>query len=718
MRAIRIQAENLKNLPAIDLMIEPRTMLAGPNGSGKTALIQALTLAVLGYEPSLGKQILQVRTQLARGIDPVEAGLVFDTGFAIRRSIGGSKQTRVAPPKGERTEREMEERIKKELGGFILSLDVRELLDLTPEKRREYVFNLLPRERAQLTEERFREAMGYADQHMAIQRAIDRLWIDHVLAGETAVEGLASAIDHANAKRLEAEQVRRQKEHHRDELTKDLENAEKEAAGDAYDPEKVEALQRELEAAEADLAALTARNSTARERHQRAVADWHAKVAAERRVRNIAAAKLEAEAELARLREQLAALPEPPDDSALKETYTAALKVQKTALEAEAEQSDVVSAAREAVASERAMLSANEARLRELEGAECCPTCGGTADLDAFRDRLRSEIEKRKRAEALAIKALQTEEDRLATLRGDREKADAAVTDARDAYNEAARARQHRGVVADSIERQERALARFGPEHEEATVALRALEGVQEPTHEPGLEDSTPLTTRIHELKASIREEQARAVQGAAPETIRKQIDDAEAALAKAQAKERALKDLHKKLQELRGRVIQGMLAPVEDAARAILRQVDPEKEFRFQYDREGREVLDFGFEKDGVFRSFAAASNGESVILVTVLLAALLDDLSPPWKVLVIDNAEAIDDDPRTQSRRRFMEALTAMGDRWDNVLMAACGRSALDPVDGWKVVDVATLTGAVDTDDWAQHEEEFADEMEGAIA
>ena len=692
-RLLRIQASGLKNHENLDLEIGHCTMLAGPNGAGKSGILSALKLSALGYDPELNdKRLLAVRTQLAAGTANVETGVVFDDGFAVARSFGASLVTRVAPPKREKTNAEMQHRINSEIGDFVLAMDIRELTGLTPEKRREYAFGLLPRDRAKLTEEQFQKSLSFADQPPPLQRAIHKLWLDHVLAKESAVEGLASAIDHANAKYLEAVQDKRSKEHHLDELRTDLENAELSAVSGSYDPAVIERLQGDIEAAEAELSEIRITIRTAEESHRQAEKEYERILAEVSRYNILVARQNEGDVYLQSQREQLAALGEDVDDAALTEAVDKALEIVRLALEAEREQVDARDASQALLAEHKAELAGEQAALRRVEGADFCPTCGSAASLDEFRKQTREAIRRLERAVGAATAALEKEEAALGELRRAREEADTRVSEARQDLNNVERARAHRVNVKASIERAEASLRQIAAD-------LATIGSVETPVQpqRPAVPDVAPLQTKIEALRAAVRAENAKAVSGSAPETIRQQIVDAEAEVRKAEARAEALKDLHKRLQVLRGEVIRGMLAPVERTAREILHQIDPSKEFQFQYDREGREVLDFGFEKDGVYRTLAAASNGESAILVSVLLAALLADLKPKWRCLILDNAEAIDDDPRTNNRRKFMEALAKISDRFDNILLAACGASALEEVPGWVVIDVAEVTGSL---------------------
>lgn len=62
---VRVVASGFK-VPALDVRLDKRTVLWGPNGTGKTAVLDAIRVAILGYVPALGKRLQDVAA-LIRG---------------------------------------------------------------------------------------------------------------------------------------------------------------------------------------------------------------------------------------------------------------------------------------------------------------------------------------------------------------------------------------------------------------------------------------------------------------------------------------------------------------------------------------------------------------------------------------------------------------------------------------------------------------------------
>lgn len=695
---VGIYADNLKLLKQTQIPIDPLTLLVGPNGSGKTAVLNALRLSVLGYEPALGKRLLEVRTQLAAGPGPVETGIAYNDGFAIRRSFGAELETKVVPPQLEKNEGQRTARIKKELGGFVLSLDIRELLDLTPEKRRAYVFGMLPRERAELTQDRFRTALQYEDQPVPVQKAIDQLWLQAVVKGETAVEGLATAIEHANRAALDAEETTRRKRDHLEELQKDLDQAKIAAGAAGYDPTEIERLQAQLEEAQGELAELDAKAAAIDDTRRQQREEFDRYIRTTRRLEQLSTRLAASQRQLKEAQQNLASLGDPVSTEALQKKVTETTLAHGLAVAAEREQQENVNGMRAMGSEDRVQLATLQRELQSLKDAEVCPTCGGTADLEAHRRKLHGQIEELYELVASNDQLLEAELKKLAKLRD-------AAGRAQDEWMEAQRAQSNEQNVArrrndldSSIRRLEGEITAFKNDVEEiAKHDLPAAVPVDPSTLEPDdYPDTDQVSDRIDALRAAIKRQQQLAVDHSKPEVVRGQVDDALEAAQKSEQLMAQLKDLHQRLQVLRGEVIRGMLEPVEETAREILRKVDPQKTFAFQFSREGREVLDFGFEKEGVFRSFAASSNGESAVLIIVLLAALLNDLSPPWRALILDNVEAIDNDPRTRHLERLLSAIAAIREYFDNAILAGCMTEPESAYDEWTVIDMGEISGA----------------------
>lgn len=66
---VRVKATNLKNRAALDLPLSRLSIITGRNGSGKTSIADAITLAALGYLPDLGKTGPAIAKAAGPGLD-------------------------------------------------------------------------------------------------------------------------------------------------------------------------------------------------------------------------------------------------------------------------------------------------------------------------------------------------------------------------------------------------------------------------------------------------------------------------------------------------------------------------------------------------------------------------------------------------------------------------------------------------------------------------
>jgi exonuclease SbcC len=220
-------------------------------------------------------------------------------------------------------------------------------------------------------------------------------------------------------------------------------------------------------------------------------------------------------------------------------------------------------------------------------------------------------------------------------------------------------------------------------------LAAAQAEPVTEPDGAAARAELDEADAAVAKLRDEQLELQGRERAAGRGEALREQADKERGVLELRTKKAESLKALRDAQQKLRAHVIEQLVGPVEQTAQQVLREIDEAKTFRFVFEREGRDTFDFGFEEDGVFRSYDAASTGEDAFLSVVLVAALIAACAPPWRVLLVDNVEQIDD----LRRRWLMMALGRISDRLDNIILAGCCDFA--EIEGWTVVDVEQLTG-----------------------
>lgn len=659
-RLSRIQADGLKNLRAVDLKLDPFIALGGPNGSGKSALLQAVKLAVLGYDPAIGKT-LQATRQLARNGNDIDVALTFSDGFGIRRSIGASTSLEVAPPQSEVTLAQKQTRIERETGTFLPTFDLQAFLDLSAEKRREYLFSLLPRESADLTEESFRSWLGYSEAEPPVKKAIDLLWQKHVLADSSPIDGLASAIRFANEKYLEAERER-QGQHKVVDRMDDVAR-ESNVQGTEHDPERLVQLQAEIQVVNEDLGKLHARQQEYERFQRRQRERDHQRQVLEIKIKDAVDRANETRSRLAEYSD--------PDPAALLEL--------EQRIEEARRQIESAREAHESACSLAIIIGARRAplldRLEELVDKDSCPLCGSTTDIVPIVEGIRTDV--------------RMLTDKLDELDATRKVAEASLLAARQLVQslEAERTRlQEAESLVGTLRARQDTLTREEQQLRDELHRLVDQEPEAVTAPEEGAEDE--LSKRASYLRQRIADEQTAARAAGKADAERERADAERRELEKITRRADALRGLHGGLQKLRAHVIEHMVGPVESVAAELLSTIDSDKSFRFVFEREGRDEFDLGFTQDGVFRSYDAASTGEDAFLAVVLVAALIAAVSPPWAALLIDNAESVD----RGRREALMMALTTLQDRIGNVILSGC--CEFPAVDGWTLIHVPNET------------------------
>ena len=646
------------------------TAIQGPNGSGKTAIIQAIRLALLGYDPETGRQLDKTRKLIAPDADhaTAEIGLSFDNGFGIRRRFGAKTSTQVLPARGETTGRDCQRRIDEETGGLVVSLDLATFFDLSDEKRRAWLFEHLPTGAAELTWETFAKWTDGVDapQPGTLGEVVRDLWEHNVQTAPNAVTGLGSAIETARRVFLDADRGRQAQSQV---VERGAELLKMDEA-----PEPVD--DGELQEIEERLASTNQRIGETR-------AGREAREALEARIRSAEEKRSRTHGEMQHVEHVRADLVELLEGMAAPDTRDREQEV--VDLEADLEglqDAHAEIAARAATASETVdQLLAQKHRV-EQHGA--CPYAllGCEQDTEGMRVHILESLEG-ELSEAHELHASTKSEaarSREASFAAS-ERAARARLEIRDAGDHARRRLElersiesKTTVLEELLERAEihSAAVRTASSELKALGSDDALAGLYEERDE-AVAARTALRGR---LEAVVRHSERVAAHDREEGVFEARVNRAG-----------ALKELDGNLRRLRAHVIQAIVEPLEKEAEKILATMDPAKRFRFYFERGNAATLELGFEEDGVVRLEDAASKGERVMLTVAFLGALLSVINPPMRLLVIDNLEQLDQ----VRRRRLMYGIVDLADRWDAVIVA--GACELGEVSGWNVVDLAPV-------------------------
>lgn len=466
-RLTRVAARGFQGLD-FDEDIPPRLLLTGPNGSGKTARLRAISLGVLGFQSKDGLAPWAT-SAIPSVVVEASSGLRVQRATKIDRSGGGlscQNRSAVEPSQGETTAAAVEARIERDLAPNVISMTLDAFFAKSgPERRRgllealgadsalapEAIQSRLDLEFAPKPGETAEDALRSGEVWGRIRRAVNPRSFSDGFAYLAALEGAA---------RAQASEYRGQK-----------------AAADAMasgpstpagaDPETV---RRDLEGADAALRALTEARAAGRR-------------GAEDRARRVR----ERDALRASLPVSVASLPPPARSDALHaaaEQKNTALEKARAALDS-AEKA--VPALTEAAAKARTALGRSDGRLKALkalladpEGDEC-PLCGKAGYDYRHGDRM-----------------LEKADAALGAARKKSRDADAGEDAGRSAV---ARAREAAGAAADAAVSARDALV-AGRKLSEVEAALAAGESQASAVADDGA--AAAAEARVADLRASL----------------------------------------------------------------------------------------------------------------------------------------------------------------------------------------------------------------------
>ena len=680
-------------------------LFTGANGIGKSARLEAASLAVLGYVPGRGRKADDTMA-LAMG-DTMSVGLTLGDGFSCVRSFERKTSTHrrtgettvkitetvtVSPSAGEANDTERKARIAAELGSFGIHLDFSEFLALSPAKRREFLYGLvsgaeewtrarveeLLRRRLLTGELQENNPDAYSVMGETIDEALDE-WKD----GLTVQDGVTAMLEwvkveasYWNSRRRDAEGAVRQLAELKNQLNATdrdiaerkgtLENMREELTSVTAEIARAQeikaswdARQRRLESLRQELERLEqTQGCDTRELEDRFAAEVESLTAqiVEPRMDDgdefeVTAAELRAQIEAAnkereearRARATAAAAVETLRRAAETASSAGGLCVINKLIKCDKDFTPFVAHVK-ARAAEQSVLKEEASRREQAIATQLVSLLEAERALkDAETNRLRAISERQRENERLRKAIVQLENEKNSVIR--------------TVEKEAAR----RSALADEIVRLENEPVRPVPETdilEKQVAGLRA---------------------QIAEMQAAVEEqEKARvtltSMQGAMLET------------GQAEYKHNAAKNIQEALgpHGVQGELLKAGLEPLRAEIDGNLKAFGISNEFAFltQSDR-GAETFDFGWQAGDTFVSYDALSTGQRILVLVAMLTALLNRACPPVRLLTIDNIENLD----SGNRRSLLEGLAALhaDGKLDNVL--AAGVIEDEPPTGWTV-------------------------------
>ncbi|MBI3804863.1 MAG: hypothetical protein HY282_13990 [Nitrospirae bacterium] len=673
----RVRLHNFKGKRS-EWALAPKMLLIGPNGTGKSALLQAVTVGILGYEPRLGKTPASV-VQLASGKEmsveiETEGKFILHRTFKLN-SEGISTSVRVSPHKGERNMAEAHRRIVEEIGDFTVSFDLSTFLSLSDAKKRSTLFELSPAkglgwDKARLKSQVVQivrapvssltlhawidKALSFWSDRDDLQTNFDRilihlkkeysLWLLRKREGVSAARRMLQA---RNQGVLIPSDTTRTTQREIEELTERIVNIREELAKDHERRKAAEARGREIEAYRTQLENWRSGVVSAEQMQTRL---------SELRERSFDRASLESEIRQAEREAQ----------ALLSEIEREEKRLSESKLSFEIAERDLSRA------------EAIRGRCPVVEGVDCPVDFAPV--ITQGRHRLFEQ--ESSLAEGEAAQSARWERFRLLqeTLGRLQAKCQTLAEEARAAQAEI-------GAWEEMLQRLLRQEDE-GKRLEEILARLEVEEAGDSGYADPDdlLLQKEGLERHLEGLKRQLAEQEEQRSLWIAYQ--QNQVD-----LKKADAHIEALKQLITALgpKGLQGEMMKEQLRPMTKIVNDLLQTIDPEKEivFRFQ-DARGNEVFEMGWKQEERFIPFEALSTGERVLFSAALMTGLILLREPRCRLLLVDNLESVD----LPHRRRFIEALSTFVDEGHLDHFIAAGVEGIPPGDaarlGVKVVSM----------------------------
>ena len=674
----RLRLHNFKGKQS-EWAMSPKMLLVGPNGAGKSAVLQAVMVGILGYEPRLGRTPASV-VQLASGREmsveiETDAKFIFHRTFKMSRGAV-STSVWVSPHQGEKNLADAHRRIAEEVGDFAVSFDLNAFLSLSDAKKRAFLFGLSPTrgngwDKAHL-KSRLIQAVRAPVSSLTLHAWIDKafaLWSEgHDLQSNfdrmliylkkefslwalRKKEGVLAARRMLHARNQEPfvpSEATRTTQREMEEVMERIIRIREELAKDEARRESAEARGREIE--------------TIRTR----LAEWQ-----------------EASASVEQIQKQLFELRGRSFDRAPLEEESGQIERAAAALLSEIDQEE------RRLGEQKIDLEMERKGLDRAESIRgICPVVEGIDCPIDFTPVIAEGRERLSEREMSIIEIEGLQSARWRRYREFQESLGRLQARARSLEEEARETALQIGAWEEMLRRSDR------PEEDRAGLQERLVQLEAQEAADGGYADPDDLMLQKEGLERHLEELKRRLADQEERRSLWIAYQQNQVEVKKADANVEALKQLIAALgpKGLQGEMMKERMAPFSKIVNDLLRAIDPEKEllFRFQ-DPRGNEIFEMGWKRGERFIPFEALSTGERVLFSAALMTALILFREPRCRLLLVDHLESVD----LHHRRRFIEALCTFVNEGHLDHFIAAGVEGIPPGEaarlGVKVIQMA---------------------------
>ena len=713
MQIQEVHIENMKGTSTRQAL-SGKDIFIGPNGVGKSTRLQALGTALLGYVPGAGKSPNET-FKTSSNQESMMVGLSTDS-FSFQRQfhrkerakrstghteISFSEQVSISPSKGEKTNTEKKARIEQEVGSFPVMVDFNEFLNLTDNKRRDFMYDLSESVNT-WDKDRLIEHLQSAlidvemevnnpDFYQTLKEAIDQA-MNQFPSMFSFTDGLNAVMDWVNE---ELKFWRKKK--------KDSEGAVRSFADMKN---RMNETDRHMKQNKEDVVQLRERLTEIKEQLAR---DTEKKKAYDQRIKDKAVLQEELQTlldeeltdsppykiQMNELASQKQSLPESKAEEYQEHIHQIKQKVidKQQSLSQVREQMSELKAKKGAVESTVQTINDNQGVCVIHKQIAC------NKDFSAYLTHADQTIKEFEEAIGHLMESAQRDESDIHQLNEEQRLWERRTNEDNNHFRSAVNHNQH---IDGQIREIENKILEMTSQREAHTQRIESIKKQIEALDHQKVEAMAPLdileqqrdsiSQQIKDLESKVEQQQE----------VKNQMMTLKSSMLenkKADLSEEAYKALQKELgpQGVQGLIVQEQLEPIKRDIESNLKIMGIDHEVFFQTKSEtGQDIFQFGWVVEGTNRNFDALSTGQQLMYLIAFMVTILDRANPPLKVLALDNIENLD----RNNFKNVLEGLNNISDKLHNIVLAGVmDKDKLEDIEGWAITDLS-ISGEDDSD------------------
>lgn len=640
-----------------EITLTGKDVFIGPTGCGKTTILDAIQLVVLGYHPRYDKKPMAIMKTFGSS-NLMSISIQCSDGTKVKRIFESTadkytQDIEIYPSYQEKGIIAKNNRITEEFGNFSVMFDISEFLSLSDDKKREFIFKFLPI--AEWDKKAILDMVYQENINTDIVNEAFACWrnsTDTQTGLSNIIAYVKEQVSYLSKKLKESEAASRQLikiKQQQDSVSISLIETLK---------EEIKIHREELSKYEKELATIIERNrniTVQKNNKTQLLGKLEKDILEKELAENEESIKAELEEAYKNMNELSDARKILDDISVLSKEHS---KLQLSKATAMSEKQSVL----KEIAENKKLIKFTENLMCPIIKEKC------THDFFEFIEKKKKEINKLE-------KVIHEKDRNIIDFQGKIDSIDKNVMEYREKLS-----------VKSDLEKWINTL-------QVAMKTIADADAIKKELFELGeISNTVDMEKTISEIKVLIDQKQTKVQEAGKILTTLSNLEFTLSDRTKAEEKLQQYRELLAFLgpKGLQGKIIRESLLPLLDDINLFMGRIDSSKQFYVELNDEksDKEIFELMYRKgNDISVPVTSLSSGESVIGYTVLIASLIKLSNPNGKYLFIDNIEHVSNRGNAY-RQNFITSLDKISEGFDNIIV--CGTEAVEPIEGWNIVDM----------------------------